>query len=125
MSKMCFLLGKQANLDSTQLELIKNASPMHDIGKIGVPDHILNKPGKLDDDEWAIMKTHSAIGAELLSGDDSELLQMAKEIALTHHEKWNGAGYPNGLSGNEIPLSGRICAICDVWATVLYIKSEK
>ena len=88
---------------------------MHDIGKIGIPDRILQKPGKLDADEWEIMKTHAQIGADLLDGDDSELLKMARTIALTHHEKWNGRGYPNGLAGEDIPLVGRIVAIADVF----------
>ena len=88
---------------------------MHDIGKIGIPDAILLKNGKLDPDEWAIMKTHAQIGADILSDGDTDLLQMAAEIALSHHEKWNGSGYPNGLSGEAIPISGRITAIADVF----------
>lgn len=92
-----------------------NASPMHDIGKIGIPDHILLKPGKLDPDEWKVMKKHAEIGAELLDGDESDLLTLAKSIALTHHEKWDGSGYPNGLSGEDIPQEGRIVAVADVF----------
>jgi len=93
----------------------EDAAPMHDIGKIGVPDNILKKPGKLDPAEFKIMETHCEIGAEIIGDDDSELLQLAKIVALTHHEKWNGQGYPNKLQGEEIPRVGRIVAIADVF----------
>lgn len=98
-----------------EAQIMLNASPMHDIGKIGVPDKILLKPGKLDEDEWKIMKTHTTIGAKLLSGSRFTLLQAAEEIAISHHEKWDGSGYPNGLKGEEIPIMGRICCLCDVF----------
>jgi putative two-component system response regulator len=88
---------------------------MHDIGKIGIADSILLKPGPLTDDEWAVMRSHTTIGAELLSGSDSEVMQMAQVIALSHHEKWDGSGYPNGLKEEAIPLLGRICCIADVF----------
>ena len=112
---MAALLGQAAGMDEHAADLLLNASPMHDIGKIGIPDHILLKPGKFEADEWEIMKTHAQIGADILSGDDSELLSMARDIALTHHEKWDGSGYPNGLSGEAIPLVGRITALADVF----------
>jgi putative two-component system response regulator len=115
MSKVSALLGKSVGLDEYQCDLLLNASPMHDIGKIGVPDEILLKPGKLEPQEWEIMKTHSQIGADILAGDDSELLSMARDIALTHHEKWDGSGYPNALQGEDIPLVGRIVALADVF----------
>lgn len=115
MSKVSALLGEAAGMDAGACELLLNASPMHDIGKIGIPDHILLKPGKLEPHEWEIMKTHTTIGADILSGDDSELLSMAREIALTHHEKWDGSGYPKGLAGEDIPLVGRIVALADVF----------
>lgn len=115
MSKMCDIVGKTMGLCSNDCDLLLNASPMHDIGKIGIPDHILLKPGKLNPDEWEVMKTHTTIGANLLSGHDSELMRMASTIALTHHEKWDGTGYPKGLKKEEIPLMGRICALCDVF----------
>ena len=102
-------------MNEERAELILNASPMHDIGKIGIPDRILLKPGKLNAQEWEIMQTHAAIGADILSGHDSELMIMAKEIAISHHEKWDGSGYPNGLTGEQIPLSGRIVAVSDVF----------
>ncbi|MFQ5510004.1 MAG: HD domain-containing phosphohydrolase [Leptospirillia bacterium] len=115
MSQFSARLGRAAGLNSTQEELLLNASPMHDIGKIGIPDRILLKPGKLNAEEWEIMKTHATIGAKILSGHNSELLQMSHDIALTHHEKWDGTGYPNGLKGEQIPLVGRIVAICDAF----------
>ncbi len=115
MSEISFLLAKDIGWSDTKCELILNASPMHDIGKIGIPDAILLKPGKLNTDEWEIMKTHAAIGANLLGGGDSSLLHMAHEIALTHHEKWDGSGYPNGLKGLDIPQAGRIAALADVF----------
>jgi putative two-component system response regulator len=88
---------------------------MHDVGKIGIPDHILLKPGKLDADEWEVMKSHSVIGAEIIGSDQSELMRLSRVIAESHHEKWDGAGYPQGLRGEEIPLAARIVAIADVF----------
>ena len=86
---------------------------MHDVGKLGIPESILLKPGKLTDSEMATMRTHTTIGAQILSGSDSPLLQMGERIALSHHERWDGTGYPNGLSGEDIPIEGRICAVVD------------
>ncbi len=88
---------------------------MHDVGKIGISDEIMLKPGKLSDDEYFEMQRHVEIGAEILEGHDSEVLRIAYEIALTHHEKYNGKGYPKGLMGEDIPISGRIVAIADVF----------
>jgi putative two-component system response regulator len=88
---------------------------MHDIGKVGIPDHILNKPGKLTPDEWEIMKTHSRLGFEMLSVSQRPLLQMAATIAYEHHEKWSGEGYPRGLKGEDISIAGRISAVADVF----------
>jgi HD-GYP domain-containing protein (c-di-GMP phosphodiesterase class II) len=96
-------------------ELLKMASPMHDIGKIGIPDDILNKPGKLTPNEWAIMKTHSEMGYEMLKNSNREILRLAATIALSHHEKYDGSGYPKGLLANEIPIVGRITALADVF----------
>ncbi|MBU2570616.1 MAG: response regulator [Gammaproteobacteria bacterium] len=115
MSHICALLARALGWSDDQCDLILNASPMHDIGKIGIPDSILLKPGKFEPQEWEVMKTHAVIGAKLLEGDDSDLLRMAREIALTHHEKWDGSGYPNGLSGISIPVAGRIAALADVF----------
>lgn len=115
MSKIAVLLGKAVGLDEYQCDLLLNAAPMHDIGKIGIPDKILLKKGKFEPEEWEIMKTHTYIGADILAGDDSEVMKMARSIALTHHEKWDGSGYPVGLAGEEIPLIGRIIAVADVF----------
>lgn len=103
-------------LSEAQAEILLHAAPMHDLGKIGIADSIMLKPGKLTDEEFATMKHHPEIGAEII-GDcgDSLLLQVAKSVSLTHHEKWDGSGYPNGLMGEEIPIEGRICAIADVF----------
>ena len=98
---------------------------MHDIGKIGIPDQILLKPGKFESHEWEIMKTHAQIGADILAGDDSELMLMAHLIALSHHEKWDGTGYPSGLKGADIPLVGRITALADVFDALTSVRPYK
>lgn len=115
MSKIAAGLARQAGLSAADCDLILNAAPMHDIGKIGIPDSILRKPGKLDSLEWETMKAHTTIGAEILAGHDSDLMRMARDIALYHHERWDGSGYPHGLAGEAIPLSARITAIADVF----------
>ncbi len=115
MSKTSALLGKALGFPDEECELLLHASPMHDIGKIGISDQILLKPGKLEPHEWEIMKTHASIGAAILDGDDSPLLVMARQIALTHHERWDGSGYPNGLEAENIPMVGRIVAVADVF----------
>jgi putative two-component system response regulator len=115
MSHFAQMLARAAGLSEELADNILLAAPMHDIGKIGIPDNILLKPGKLNPEEWEIMKTHVTIGADLLDGTDIPLLVMARNIALSHHEKWDGSGYPLGLSGEAIPIEGRICAICDVF----------
>ncbi|WP_394244159.1 HD-GYP domain-containing protein [Vibrio astriarenae] len=116
MAHYCFLLGQACGMNEKEATLLKNAAPMHDIGKIGIPDGILLKEGKLTNEEWEVMKTHVEIGADILSDNShSELLQMAYSIAMTHHEKYNGQGYPKGLTGEDIPLVGRIAAIADVF----------
>ncbi len=114
-SKMCQTLAKAAGMSDREVETLLNASPMHDIGKIGIPDRILLKPGRLDPHEREIMKTHTTIGARMLGDHPSLLLRIAKEVAHCHHERWDGTGYPDGLRGEDIPLSGRICAIADVF----------
>jgi putative two-component system response regulator len=115
MSYYSRLIANALAISNRFTELIFNASPMHDIGKIGIPDDILLKPAKLEAGEWDTMKKHAQYGAEILGEHRSELLAMAREIAQTHHEKWDGSGYPNGLAGKDIPLSGRIVAIADVF----------
>lgn len=109
------LLALKSGLSARESEEIKMASPMHDIGKVGIPDNILNKPGKLTVDEFEIMKTHATLGYEMLKGSNQTLLQTASIIALTHHEKWDGSGYPEALKGDDIHIYGRITAIADVF----------
>ena len=118
MSHYSRILGLAAGMSERDAEVLMNAAPMHDIGKIGIPDHILQKSSQLDADEWAVMKRHTTIGAEIIGTDDSELLKMARTIALTHHERWDGSGYPHGMAGDEIPRVGRIVAIADVFAAL-------
>jgi len=125
MSHSCALLARGAGWSESGCDLILNASPMHDIGKIGIPDAIMLKPGKFEPHEWEIMKTHAAIGGKLLEGDDSTLMRMAREIAITHHEKWDGSGYPNGLVGEAIPQSGRIAALADVFDALTSVRPYK
>lgn len=115
MSHYSKVLAVAYGFSPEQAETLLHAAPMHDIGKIGIPDNILLKPGKLTDEEFAVMKTHPQIGAEILADGDSELLRIAKSVALTHHEKWDGTGYPQGLSGEAIPIEGRIVAVADVF----------
>ncbi len=109
------LMAEKLGLPSKKIEIIYYAAPMHDVGKIGIPDRIMLKPGKLTHEEFEIMKTHTTIGAKLLSRSKSGILKMAQEIALFHHEKYNGQGYPNKVSGEDIPVSGRIVALADTF----------
>jgi putative two-component system response regulator len=125
MSHISALLAKSIGWNEADCELMLHASPMHDIGKIGIPDHILLKPGSFEPEEWEIMKNHAIIGANILEGDDSDLMKCAAEIALTHHEKWDGSGYPQGLAGEAIPLSGRIAALADVFDALTSVRPYK
>ena len=109
-------LAAACGWDATACQQIELAAPMHDLGKLGIPDAIIHKPGKLDAGEWAVMQTHSAVGHRILSkSNDAPILQMAATIALCHHEKWDGSGYPGGLAGEAIPQMARIVAIADVF----------
>ena len=118
-------LGMAHGMSVTEADLLQQASAMHDVGKIGIPDRILLKPGRLEQSERTLMQTHTTIGAGILSGSTSPLLQMAEEIALTHHERFDGSGYPNGLRGEEIPVPGRICAIVDVFDALMSARTYK
>lgn len=109
------LIAEKIGLPAELISNIRYAAPMHDIGKIGIPDRILLKPEKLTTEECEIIKTHTTIGASILSGSKSDVLRIAHDIALTHHEKWNGAGYPNGLKAEKIPITGRIVGLVDAF----------
>ena len=109
------LLGTALGLPEEELFLLRRAAPLHDVGKIGIPDAILRKPGPLTAEEWEIMKTHATIGARILSGGRSRVVRLAEEIALHHHEQWNGEGYPEGVAGEAIPLPGRLVMVADVY----------
>lgn len=115
MSSYAALLARRMGLPERDVELIREASAMHDVGKIGIPEHILLKPGQLDPDEWDVMRQHAEIGAVILRDTMSDLLVAGEQIARSHHERWDGSGYPVGLAGDDIPLWGRICAIADVF----------
>jgi HD-GYP domain-containing protein (c-di-GMP phosphodiesterase class II) len=125
MSRVSAHLGKAIGLPPEQCDLILHAAPMHDIGKVGVPDSILHKAGPLDAGEQHRMRLHTTVGAEILSGSRSPIVQMAETIAMTHHERWDGSGYPRGLAGEEIPLVGRICAVGDVFDALISARPYK
>lgn len=115
MSHYSRMLALAAEVPEYRADLLFHAAPMHDVGKIGTPDAIMQKPGPLTAEEWVVVKNHPVIGAGIIGRHDNELLEMARIIALTHHEKWDGTGYPRGLKGEAIPLVGRIVAIADVF----------
>jgi putative two-component system response regulator len=125
MSKYCRLMGKALGLPREEYDRLDLASTMHDVGKIGISDNILLKPGKLDVEEWKSMRSHTRIGEQLLSGGSSQLLEVARIIAMTHHEKWDGTGYHQQLKGKEIPLAGRITCICDVFDALISRRPYK
>jgi len=122
---LCDRLARALELPEEEIEMLRVASAMHDVGKIGIPDRVLLKEGPLDKSEWETMKGHATIGAEILSDSSSSLIQMAETIARTHHERWDGSGYPAGLKGEEIPLVGRICAVCDVFDALMSERPYK
>ena len=115
LSRYSGILAEALHLDAGEAEILSHAVTMHDVGKIGIPDAILAKPGRLTAEERRIMETHTVIGARMLEGSPSELIEAGRIVALTHHERWDGGGYPRGLAGDEIPLWGRICAVIDVF----------
>jgi putative two-component system response regulator len=118
-------LALAVGMSERDAEQIAHASAMHDIGKIGIPDSVLLKPASLDPTEWELMQTHTTLGASVLSGSRSALIRLAETIALTHHERWDGSGYPFALRGDKIPLAGRICAICDVYDALCSTRPYK
>lgn len=115
MSRYSALIAEKLGLPAKEVQNILYAAPMHDVGKIGIPDSILMKPGKLTDEEFQTMKTHSIIGANILAYSKAEVLKLAEQIAISHHEKWNGKGYPQDLAGDTIPLAARIVGLVDVF----------
>ncbi len=118
-------LALQIGWSEAEAEVLRHASAMHDIGKIGIPDRILLKPGKLDSQEWEVVKAHTTAGAQILAESSNPLVQMARDIAMSHHERWDGSGYPAGLKGEEIPVAARICAVVDVYDALLAKRSYK
>lgn len=119
------LIAQRLGLEPELCERILSAAPMHDVGKVGTPDHILLKPGRLTDEEMVIMRRHATIGYDILKGSSSPMIQLAAEIALSHHEKFNGSGYPGGLAAEAIPLSGRIVAVADVFDALTSARPYK
>jgi HD-GYP domain-containing protein (c-di-GMP phosphodiesterase class II)/CHASE2 domain-containing sensor protein len=118
-------LALAAGLPQADAELLGHAAVLHDVGKVGIPDRILRKPGRYDAGERAVMETHTTIGADILAGSASPLIQLAATIARSHHERWDGTGYPDGLAGEAIPLAARICAVCDVFDALLSLRTYK
>jgi putative two-component system response regulator len=118
-------LALRLGLPGGQVTLLRHAAPLHDVGKLAIPDRILLKPGRLTPEEFEVMKTHAELGARLLSSGSSRVLQTAAVIAATHHERWDGAGYPKGLSGETIPLVGRIVAVADVFDALTHDRPYK
>jgi putative two-component system response regulator len=125
MSHYSRILALAAGFDEAEAEDLMHAAPMHDVGKIGTPDAVLQKPGPLDEREWEVMRRHPLIGAEILGVHQSGLLAMASRIALAHHEKWDGSGYPQGLAGENIPIEARIVAIADVFDALTSVRPYK
>ncbi len=119
------LIAGELGMGAQQLATVRLAAPLHDIGKLGIPDQILLKPGGLTDDEQAVMKTHTTIGAHILGESEYPVLVMAREIALTHHERWDGVGYPAGLRASAIPIAGRIVAVADVFDAITHERPYK
>jgi len=125
MSRICGVIAEELGLPQEECRLIEIASQMHDVGKVGIPDEILFKPGRLTPEERRVMESHALLGWNILEGSESRLLQIAADIAVSHHEKWDGTGYPKGLAGEAIPLAGRICALADVFDALMSVRPYK
>jgi HD domain len=119
------LLARGAGLGDRMVRLVREAAPLHDLGKIAIPDSILLKPGRLSDEEYEVVKTHALLGARVLAGAESELLEVAERIVRHHHERWDGAGYPDGLEGEDIPVVARIAAVADVFDVLVHERPYK
>ena len=124
-SRLAGLIAREMGQDAGFSQLIMRAARLHDVGKIAIPDGVLFKPGKLTEAEFSIIKQHTSVGASLLSGGQSELLQMAESVALNHHERWDGTGYPNALTGSDIPVEGRIVAIADAFDAMTHNSAHR
>jgi putative two-component system response regulator len=125
MSHFAKLLGLASGMHETEAEELLHAAPLHDVGKIGIPDRILQKPGKLNDEEWRIMQTHVTIGARIIGEHPRGVLSVAQRVALGHHEKWDGSGYPSGLAGEAIPFEARVVAVADVFDALTSVRPYK
>jgi putative two-component system response regulator len=123
--RICGMIAQALDLPAAEVALIQQAAPLHDVGKIGIPDSILLKPGKLTEEEFEVMKTHTTIGAMMLANGRSDLTKMAECIALMHHERWDGTGYPGACKGDETPLVGRIVAVADVFDALIHERVYK
>jgi putative two-component system response regulator len=124
-ARISALVGRELGLPSGSVRLLERAAPLHDIGKIAVPDRILLKPGPLTPEEFEVVKAHTVIGARILSGSRFDILRLAEQIALSHHERWDGNGYPQGLSRDQIPVPGRIVAVADVFDALTHARPYK
>ena len=125
MSNYSALLAERLGLNDATVQRILYAAPMHDVGKIGIPDQVLLKPGRLNPEEWKIMRQHTVIGGRILEGAKEGFIKLAEVIAMTHHEKWDGSGYPNGLAGRDIPVVGRVVALADVFDALMSKRPYK
>lgn len=125
MSQYSYEIAKEYGFGENDANLLLHAAPMHDVGKIGIPDAILLKPGKLDPDEWIIMMTHCEIGSDIIGEEESALLQIARKVAYEHHEKWNGKGYPRGISGEDINIRARMVTVADVFDALTSVRPYK
>jgi two-component system response regulator RpfG len=125
MARYSRLIATALGVDADEVETIELAAPLHDIGKIGIPDHILLKAGQLEKDEWEVMRRHPVIGHDILKGSASKYVRMGALIALGHHEKYDGTGYPNGLEGDHIPLCARVVAVADVYDALTSVRPYK